>query len=128
MEEKIFTATAMVLPRPRCNSTSITVVVPRLYQQMIWRIIFSPLIPHITYSLQIIFFKKIWRYSFQIFIRFNVENFLVVSALLFDYVGIYHRENNWGMNEQNRVMRCYVTFTKAKIFLFAPIMKDIKKV
>jgi hypothetical protein len=31
------------------------------------------------------------------------------------------------MNEQNRVMRCYVTFTKAKIFLFAPFMKDIKK-
>ena len=41
MEEKFFTATAMVLPRPRkqCNFTSITVVLPRLYQQMIWRII-----------------------------------------------------------------------------------------
>ena len=39
MEEKIFTATAMVLPRPwkQCNFFSITVVVPRLYQPMIWR-------------------------------------------------------------------------------------------
>ena len=39
MEEKNFTATAMVLPRPRkkWNFTSITVVVPRLYLQMIWR-------------------------------------------------------------------------------------------
>ena len=35
-------------------------------QQKEENIIFSPLIPHITYSLQIIFFKKIWRYSFQI--------------------------------------------------------------
>ena len=39
MEEKIFTATAVVLPRPRkqCNFTSVTMVLPRLYQQMIWR-------------------------------------------------------------------------------------------
>ena len=42
MEEKYFTATAVVLPLPRkqCNFTAVTVVVPRLYQQMIWRIIF----------------------------------------------------------------------------------------
>ena len=35
-----FTATTMVLswPRKKCNFTSVTVVVPRLYQQMIWRI------------------------------------------------------------------------------------------
>ena len=35
MKEKIFTATAMVLPRPQ-NFTSINVVLTRLYQQMIW--------------------------------------------------------------------------------------------
>ena len=39
MEEKNFTATTMVLPRPgkQCNFTSVTVVLPRCYQQMIWR-------------------------------------------------------------------------------------------
>ena len=39
MEEKIFTAITVVLPWPQkqCNFTSITLVVPRLYQQMIWR-------------------------------------------------------------------------------------------
>ena len=39
MEEKKFTATAVVLPWPRkqCNFTSITMVVPRLYLQMIWQ-------------------------------------------------------------------------------------------
>ena len=45
MEEKFFTATAVVLPRPRkqCNFSSVTVVVPRLYQQMIWRIMYLQL-------------------------------------------------------------------------------------
>ena len=45
MEEKIFTATVMVLPRPwkQCNFTSVTVVVPRLYQQMIWRFLSPPI-------------------------------------------------------------------------------------
>ena len=36
-KKKFFTAIAMVLPRPRkqCNFTSVTVVLPRFYQQMI---------------------------------------------------------------------------------------------
>ena len=40
--KKKFTATSVVLPQPRkqCNFTSITVVVPRLYLQMIWRKIY----------------------------------------------------------------------------------------
>ena len=51
MEEKIFTATGMVLPWPWkwCNFTSVTVVVPRLYQQMIWRNTHLYQIPH-TYT------------------------------------------------------------------------------
>ena len=41
MEEKFFTPTALVLLRPRkqCNFTSVTVVLQRLYQEMIWRIV-----------------------------------------------------------------------------------------
>ena len=43
----LFTATTVVLPRPRkcCNFTSITVAVPRLYQQMIWRNIYKYILP-----------------------------------------------------------------------------------
>ena len=50
-----FTASAMVLPQPRkkCNFTSVTVVVPRLYLQMIWRIVWVVLL----FSVKILFEK-----------------------------------------------------------------------
>ena len=55
MEEKIFTATAVVLPRPwkQCNFTSITVVQPGLYQQMIWWFVILVVDKLVTFKLQI---------------------------------------------------------------------------